>query len=66
MLCAKSQNGTKRALDPPQRLDYRESTSEDRGHKAAGRNKPLRGIQHRPLGSGLVIRAVFLAGLPDA
>src|SRR3989344_541436 len=28
-------------------------------------SKPSRGIQNRPLGSGLVIRAVFLAGLPD-
>ena len=38
--------------------------TEDREHKDAVRNKPLRGKQQRSSGSGLVNRAVCLAGLP--
>ena len=34
------------------------------GTRPQAERKPLRGIQHRPPGSGLVIRAVYLAGLP--
>jgi hypothetical protein len=35
------------------------------GIRTQSEGKPLRGIQHRSSGSGLVIRVVYLVGLPD-